>query len=289
MRPYTNPRREAQKKKKKKGGNNGEAFDPDELCRQLEKYRQEEKEARMRRRAQASDKKGVPGQYHHVPQCAAASFARTATPESRKKKDIHRLARQVLQTQQAAVDSKGLLAAHGPSIRRIVEGQDMARLKLEETADRNQFQCTPALEEAARADHERNLNKPPQRDFEVSLSEDLPSNLRRARGGDISDWDPSKIETNGTSRHVAGVPNPNDRHDWAQRDDTVETDKQGLRDRMTPFSEVVRRFGGGKGRDSPKPAVEALGDDSLDDSGGKRASLRKPSFLSLPLFRKVSR
>ncbi|SLM35902.1 hypothetical protein LPUS_05287 [Lasallia pustulata] len=282
-RPRTHPLRVTHKKK---GANKGDAFNPEELCRRLERYRLEEKETRRRRRAQASEKKGEPAQYHHVPQCAAASFARTATPDSRKKEEIHKLSRQAIQIQQPAVEPRLTLANNGPSVRRLVEEQEMSRLKVEASADRNQFQRTPALEEAARADHSRNLNKPQQRDFDIRLSLDLPSKPRPPNGGDISEWDPSKIESTGPSRHIHARPNPNDRHDWAQREDSGETDRHGLRDRMTPFSEIVRRFGGGKERASPNSTVDVLGDGGVDDSGGKKASRRKSSFMSLPLFKK---
>lgn len=161
----------------------------------------------------------------------------------------------------------------------------MARLKLEATADRNQFQRTAALEEAAGADQKRNVNKPQQRDFEVLLDEELPSNLSPPSGGDCSEWDPSRVVTNGPLRQTHSLPHPNDRHDWAQRDECEERDRHGLRDRTTPFSDVVRRLGGGKGRVSLKSAAEALGDKSVDDSRAKKASRRKSSFLSLPMFR----
>ena len=262
------------------------------MCRRLEKYRQEEQEARRRRRALARDKKGaVSLEYRHVPQCAAASFARTATPELRNKKEIHKLSRQVVQIQPSAVDRRPSLGNNGPTIRRIVEEQEVARLKMEATADRNQFQRNPALEEAARADHGRDLNKPQQRDFVVGLSGDLPSNLRSLSVGDISGWDPSKVERSAPPRHIYGLPNPNDRNDWAQRDDCVQTDRHGLREIIVPFSEVVRRFGGGKERGggggvSRKSQTGFAGDDAADDSGVKTASRRKSSFLSRPLFRK---
>lgn len=282
-RSYTYP---LQTRNKKKAVNKSEAFDPEELCRRLEKYRQEEKEARRRRRAQASEKKGEPAEYHHVPQCAAASFARTATPESLKKEDIHKLSRQVVSTQQPAVDSRAPLAKIGPSIRTVVEGHEMARLKIEAIAERNQFQRTSALEEAARADQNRNLNRPQQRDFEVLLSEELPTKNSPPNRGDFNEWDPLRKETNGSPSQAHGLPNANDRNDWAQRDESEETDRHGLRDRVTPFSEAIRRLGGGKGRVPPKSAVDAIGDDTVDDSEGNKASRRKSSFLSLPLFRK---
>ena len=309
----------------KKGVKKGEAFDPEELCRRLEKYRREEQEACRRRRARARDKKGDGSvEYRHVPQCAATSFARTATPDLRKEKEIHKLSRQVVQIQPSAVDLKHPLGNNGPTIRQIVEEREMARLKMEATADRNQFQRNPALEEAARADQGRNLNKPQQRDFVVRLSGGLPSNLRSPSGGDISEWDLSKVKRSAPPRHIHGLPNPNDRNDWVQRDDCVQTDRLGLREMIVPFSEVVRRFSvgtdevvrrfsvgtdevvrrfsvgkerGGGSVVSPKSQTGFLGDDAVDDSGVKTddavddsgvktASHRKSSFLSRPLFRK---
>ncbi|KAI4135574.1 MAG: hypothetical protein LQ347_000543 [Umbilicaria vellea] len=282
-RSYTYP---LQTRNKKKAVNKSEPFDPEELCRRLEKHRQEQKEARRRRRAQASDKNGEPAQYHHVPQCAAASFARTATPESLKKNEIHKLSRQVIRTQPPAVDSRAPLAKIGPSIRTVVEGHEMSRLKTEAIAERNQFQRTSALEEAAQADQNRNLNRPQQRGFEIPLFEELPTTNSPPNKGDFREWDPLGKETYGRPSRAHGPPNANDRHDWAQRDECGDTDRHGLRDRMTPFSEAVRRLGGGKGRVSPKSAADAIGDDTVDDSEGKNASRRKSSFLSRPLFRK---
>lgn len=282
-RSYTYP---LQTRKKKNSVNKSEAFDPEELCRRLEKYRQEEKEARRRRRAQVSDKKGEPAQYHHVPQCAAASFARTATPESLNKEEIHKLSRQVVRTHQPAVDPRAPTAKIRPSIRRVVEGHEMARLKREALAERNQFQRTPLLEEAARADHTRNLNKPQQRDFENPLCEQLPTKHSPPNGGKPGEWDPHRMETNVPPSQAHRRPNANDRHDWAQRDECVDTGRQGLRDRMRPFSEAVRRLGGGKGRVSLELAVGALGDDTVDDSREKKASRRRSMFPSFPLFRK---
>ena len=201
-----------------------EPFDPHDLYRRLEKYQRElarAQESRKESRKAKAEKPMSPQQYRHVPQYAAADFVNTASPDRLEKQEIHPLscAAMRMSKTQGTQPSKDAFISH------YVEKQDLALQQMMTRADRNQFTRTPGLEAAAQADDERNLYKPPQRDFEPLVS-----------SKEVRDKLGSKLIYGALSPALEPVDEvaecyvaprarpyrPEDRCDWAQRDDNVQ-------------------------------------------------------------------
>lgn len=161
--------------------------------------------------------------YHHTPLFAAVDFARTATPALRGKKDVHKLSRSALQPSKKAGGALSPL--------QFVQQQERAQLRMEATAERNQFQLTKVLEDALVSDKARNINKRQQRDFKNAL---LAPKARSTKlrdpptsPEDAIHSDPSNLDRGTSSKHQRALL-PSDRHDWAQRDEGREVRMHGL-------------------------------------------------------------
>ncbi len=185
-----------------------ERFDPIELCRRLQLYQREQHNAHRRSHTRA-EKRTVKEAYHHTPVLAAVDFARTATPELHREKDIHQLSRPVLRP--CRIPDASLSPAE------FVNQQEKARLRMEAAAERNQFQLTQELENALVSDKARDITRSQQRGFKgafVAIGSqsrvtcELPTSPQ-----DIAEARVVRDSLNRT------LPQPNDRNDWAQRDE----------------------------------------------------------------------
>jgi len=156
-RSMTHPSRDP----KRNGGANrraqkGEPLDPEDLTRRLKTHLAGQKLQAERRRARDVTQKSGP--YHHVPQVAASDFARTATPDTMGHRDlsqgqVHKLAQHALRLQLVGEDAAP--KASPSSALRQVQACDQARAERAIISDRNQFQWSQELEEAARGDKYR--------------------------------------------------------------------------------------------------------------------------------------
>ncbi|KAI9820625.1 MAG: hypothetical protein M1827_004994 [Pycnora praestabilis] len=267
----------------------GEPFDPEDLCRRLERHRlkkHEEQEERRRRRERA-ERFAVKGPYHHTPQYAAVDFTRTTTQIPVAKKDVHKLSQTAVAHYLDNPEGKGPGGA--VTVAQWVDAQESARRSLEDMAERNQFQRTKAMEGAASLDKERDINKTQKRKFD--LHADLSKPLgRTSRDRPLSTGDIDGAQIEDPHAHVAPCeprvrPNfhPNDRHDWAQRDESSDK-RHTLREHVLPLlkkTESVWQIKGKKERQcrqSDVPPGEA--------SAAEEKSRRRSSFLARALFKK---
>ncbi|MCJ1408021.1 hypothetical protein MMC19_002094 [Ptychographa xylographoides] len=243
----------------------GEPFDPDDLYRRLERYKESQARAHERRKAKA-EKNKPPEQYHHTPQFAAADMLSTASPEWIENQHIHPLSRLRIRQQKAVdpVDPKVM------PITQQVEQQDSAHQKMMAVAERNQFQRTRMMETAAEVDEDRDIRKPLQRRFEP-ISSHTNTRSKAGDGNKTPGFSDPESMDEGTGTPMISkrqvVFNPDDRHDWAQRDACAEPERRS-------FMTMLRKthlLGGNKGQQSETSLQE------------KRKSRRKSSFLSFPL------
>jgi hypothetical protein len=120
------------------------------------------------------------------------------------------------------------------------KAMDQAILDREILLNRNQFQWTHELEEAAVADMERELYKLPQRTFQSEFAH-LTSGHKRSNSRPLSTGDLwEKVEAQSPPPPPKSKPKPgpvalNDRHDWAERDDETEIAKKKDHSRTSPF------------------------------------------------------
>jgi hypothetical protein len=239
----THPLREPKKDGRKQRVKQGESFDPEELSRRLTAHLAEQKikaERRREARAARAALEQASIVYHHVPTVAAAAFERTTTPDPRRQS--HKLAA-------VSVGVKSHLdrpSAEDPRPGRPVtslqktKAMDQALLDQEIFLNRNQFQWTQELEEAAEADMERELYKPPQRTFQSEFAHLISGNKRRsARPLSTGDaWE--KVEAPSPPPPPKSKPKPvpittKDRPDWVERDDETEIAKKKDQSRTSPF------------------------------------------------------
>ncbi|KAK2625608.1 hypothetical protein QTJ16_004920 [Diplocarpon rosae] len=145
--------REARGDAKKRG-----PFDPQDLTRRLAKYLAEQKfRAEKRREARAVKTTALAHEsallYHHVPQVAATQFERTMTP------DVLRSVRKLSQPAIKAHLELLILADSPQSLSSTAllrtQAMDQAAREKELLRNRNQFQWTHDMKEAAIADAER--------------------------------------------------------------------------------------------------------------------------------------
>ncbi|MCJ1352201.1 MAG: hypothetical protein MMC33_002185 [Icmadophila ericetorum] len=252
----------------------GEPFDPEELYRRLERHCESEKRARERRRARAAEK--AAGIYHHVPKFAASDFVKTATPELYDRHSIHPLSRPVVKGRNNG-DAHHTTSCppRDAQFRQIVEERDLALQKMMAVADRNQFQQTKAMKDAAQMDNKRS-SRLIQRDFEISFLE--------KKSNDKGDVD-AIAEGNEPERLVHYIENANDRPDWEQTDQVISKKSEKASRRRH------RTLGGSNKKEAEK--VEASDDDKLASLPAPRRTVssetkqtrRKSSFLS-PFFKR---
>lgn len=231
--PLRDPKKDGRRQKVKQG----EPFDPEELSRLLTAHLVEQKlKAERRREARAAKLALVQanGVYHHVPKVAAAAFERTTTPEVRRQ--VHSRVSPAVLLEKLSIEDPlpgQILNVHQ---NQAIDQQILERQIL---LNRNQFQWTHELEEAAEADMERDLYKPPQRTFQsefAQLTGHRRSASRPLSTGDmfVPHWE--NVESQLPPPPPRLKPKPSaafavakDRHDWAEREETKK------KDRTTPF------------------------------------------------------
>ena len=258
-------------KKAGQSSSHGEPFDPFELYRRLEKISNEQARAHNRRIAKAG-KHETPQEYRHVPQYAAADFVNTASRKCYENETVHPLARLI---GRAPKPVEPQLRADG-LMSHYVEKQDRESQRMKAAADRNQFQRTQILQTAAEDDESRNIYKPPQRDFESIFT----SKESKERIGDgiksplVADLD--IIDEDTDCAVISRRPityQPDDRHDWAQRDEATTHERRSFRDHILPVLRKTHLIGTSKHQQADDPTRE------------KRLSQRKSGFLSFSLSR----
>lgn len=236
-----------------------EPFDIDELCRRLEVQLRRQGVQEERRRQRAREKQAKQQQYHHTPQFAALDFARTATPDGFAKKDIHTLSQPVLQRHKEGQGSKAITNPGPLSASKLVHALEVARSDTGTASDRNQFSRTRTLEEAARVDRERHIDKPLQRDFEnpsLTVHEETESKTERSFSEGHNVWDhvdgllPSKPPAKAAYRSE-------DHPDWAQRDECARDRRRSFKDRVSPLLKRTESIWGMKGKDRSAHEVES--------------------------------
>ncbi|MCJ1403394.1 hypothetical protein MMC11_006617 [Xylographa trunciseda] len=256
-------------KKPRQTSKQGEPFDPFELYRRLEKISNDQARAHDRRLAKA-EKHKIPQEYRHVPRYAAADFVNTASRNCYENPNVHPLARLVGRASkpaQSQLPTDGLMSHY-------VDKQDRELQKMKAAADRNQFQRTQILQTAAETDESRDIYKPPQRDFQSLFSS---KQGRETPGDGIKSPFTADLDVVDEGIDVSVMPErpivyqPDDRHDWAQRDETTE--RRSFRDHILPVLRKTHLIGTSKNQQADDSARE------------KRLSRRKTSFLSFSLSR----
>ena len=257
-------------KKPCQSSNQREHFDPFELYRRLEKISNEQARAHERRLAKA-EKHKIPQEYRHVPRYAAADFVNTASRNCYDNQNLHPLARlvgRVSKHAESQLPTDGLMSHY-------VEKQDWDLQRMKAAAERNQFQRTQILQTAAENDESRDIYKPPQRDFKSLFS----SKQKQENFGDgiksplVADLD---VVDEGTSIPIVPkrpiIYQPDDRHDWAQRDETAAPVRRSFRDHILPVLRKTHLIGGSKNQ----------ADDSIRE---ERQSQPRSGFLPFSLSR----
>lgn len=227
--------------------------------------------------------------YHHVPKVAAAAFERTTTPlpmgeKEKRRKYVHRLARIALKyhTEEAVRPTAGSFNL------RTTQAMDQARKQRDLLGDRNQFQRTRHLEDAAQFDKERNLNKVPQRTFRA---DHLDLQRRASSCRPLSTGDLNLEEDLGGSESVFHtkpkaktllIQTANDRQDWEQRDEVPVEIHKPVKERATPFLRRADSIWTLKSRKGPK--ADVLPETSPAPNGGIK--VKRSTFLGLSLFTK---
>lgn len=286
----------------------GEPFDPEELSRRLQCYLINQRlKAEQRRNARAAkaaadfaaaekaaniaaleSKDSSPDQenvYHHVPKVAASSFSRTATPDPMRQ--IHKLAQPVALAQ---MENPTHEESGEPRVKSLKQTQaiDQATAEKEALRNRNQFQNTKAMGEAAEVaaevDARRDVYKSPQRTFMGEFSHLLPRHDRKttrplSMGDVLEDDEPlalTRTRTRTSRKSKANGFDMNERTNWAQQDESAEsksTKKETSTVRRKPSSWILL------GRRSPKlekekdEAVAGIGETGSPPDGSKSAKL----------------
>lgn len=253
----------------------GEPFDPEELYRRLERYSESEKRARERRRARAAEK--ATGVYHHVPKFAASDFVKTATPELHDPHSVHPLSRPMVKGLKHGETHRKISSSppKEAQFRQIIEERDLALQKMMAVADRNQFQQTKAMKEAAQIDKERS-SKLIQRDFETSFLSKKPSH-KSETDGIVAGTDPERL--------VHHIENSDDRPDWEQCDQVISKKSEN------PSRQRRRALTGPQKKDveqaieSDEDKLANLPTPGRSVSSDVKQSRRKSSFLA-PFFKR---
>jgi hypothetical protein len=226
----THPLRDPKKDERRKRVKQGEPFDPEELSRRLTAHLAEQKLKAERRREARAAKAALAqtnGVYHHVPKVAAAAFERTTTPDVRRQ--LHKLASPAINAHLEKLSLEDPHPGQPPSLQKT-QAIDQAILERQILLNRNQFQWTHELEEAAEADMERELYKPPQRTFHSEFAH-LTSGHKRSSSRPLSTgdlfWEEEETQPPPPPKSKP-KPGPvaKDRLDWAQRDEEAEVTKK---------------------------------------------------------------
>lgn len=274
----THPIRDQRSSVSKRRAKQGE-FDPEELCRLLTAYLAEQKQRAERRRharntSYTADHQDV--SYHHIPLVAASAFERTATSGQA---NFHKASQLTLKTHQ-----------DGPYINpqatnlQKTQALDQAAIERALLRNRNQFQWTREMEQAAEVDSDRGVYKPVRRTFNLEFS-----HLRKPRDkeverpmstGDV--WD----EEQHIPIQARPRPKPTfeGRNDWAQQDDVISRGKTLVKEKSMFLrrTESIWLMKGKKDRINiirqDKNEVEACSGDLGSPTDGSKGG--KSSFLA---------
>ncbi|KAF8863572.1 hypothetical protein BDZ45DRAFT_104495 [Acephala macrosclerotiorum] len=229
----------------------GEPFDPDELSRKLQAHLVEQKlKAQQRhqaRAAKAAEAEALAAALHaqnvyrHVPAVAARDMERTTTPIGKDRK-MHKLAEPVVKAHLMRMGVDENKPSQPLTLLQKTIATDQAILENHLLRNRNQFQWTHDMEEAAEADEDRDLYKPPQRTFNGEFAH-LMGTHKKGAPRPLSTGDMFLEEEGSSPPHQKSKPKPkpkpaphdvvNDhRNDWAQRDGETE---QRKKERASPF------------------------------------------------------
>ncbi|KAI9826167.1 MAG: hypothetical protein M1819_007423 [Sarea resinae] len=212
-----------------------EPFDPEELCRRLELYqKQEKKPQRPRQLYSACEPDKRRRSYHHIPQVAAAAFERTSISDLATKKLLHKLSQPVVDRYKNGRDTKEPAGGFRPG--QLATAHEAANAEIEALAERNQFQHTKVLEEAALADRKRGVMSSQKANSGLASSSGLSSrqtNLVAAIDDASTPKPPSSAYASlcRVSAHTPSQSLPNDRNDWTQKDENAE-EKPSFKERI---------------------------------------------------------
>jgi hypothetical protein len=225
----------------------------------------------------------LPAEYHHVPREAAKQFTRTTTVDNmRNDEQIHPLSKRALKYHMEAPQlSQADEANCAPS--KLSQALQRTQSQRDKVLDRNQFQRTRALEDAAHMDaHEQLSPRTRKHTFEDELSrivpEGHPHHHQNPRPSRLGSW---HLRRNSTG-NAAG--------DEAQRTDESSSSSHARRSiiGMEPLLDAVAEDG------IPPPL---LADDPsrfappherrVDWTQSDEPSRSRPRLLSLPLLRKA--
>jgi hypothetical protein len=236
--PLRDPKKDARRQRVKQG----EPFDPEELSRRLNAHLAEQKiKADRRREARAARAALAQASvvYHHVPTVAAAAFERTTTPDVRRQS--HKQSSVGIKSHLEKLSLEDPHPEYPAMSLQKTQAIDQAILERQILLNRNQFQWSHELEEAAEADMEREIYKPPQRTFQSEFAH-LTSGHKRSSSRPLSTGDLwEKVEAQSPppppakSKPKPLLPVAKDRPDWAERDDETETTKKIHHSRTSPF------------------------------------------------------
>lgn len=237
----THPLRDPKTNGPRRRAKQGEPFDPEELSRRLQAHLVEQKIKAEKRREARAAKAAAAGAvaaqhvYHHVPKVAAAAFERTTTPEAFRK--VHKLAQPAMRAHLEVLSLEDSLPNQPVTSLQKTVAMDQAMLERDLLRNRNQFQWTHDMEDAAEADMERDLYKPPQRTFYAEFAH-LKGSRKQGVPRPLSTGDMFWEEEGSPPPQKPKVkPAPHDivndhRNDWVQRDDGLENRKK---DKTSPF------------------------------------------------------
>lgn len=223
---------------------------------------EQKKEAELRRAKAIAKKKEKEKAYHHVPKVAAAAFERTATqiPMAEKegrKKYVHKLGQIALKHY---VEENGRPTSGSFNLQKTL-AMDQARMQRDLVGDRNQFQRTRHLEDAAKLDKERNLNKLTQRTFGADYL-DVPQTALCSRPLSIGDfnWEEDldasdPLFHNKPKANAPLIPIVNERQDWEQCDQIPVEVRRSVKERMSPLLRKTDSMWTLRSRKEPKPDV----------------------------------
>ena len=254
----------------------GEQFDPEELCRRLTAHLGEQKLRRDARAAKAAAARQN-SLYHHEPKFAAASFERTTSTEVRGQS--HRLSQPALKKHRgnsSIDDPKCQLSTlqKNQALDKALVEQDLLR-------NRNQFQWNRVMKEAANADLDRNVYKPPRRTFrsDVHLKDTYD------RGSHSTGEIFSEKEEDGNSVPTKTDSRPKTLGDFGGRNEWAQQDKQTreIKDKTRPIlrkRDSIWIMKGKKDRKSKEERDEVtvdIGDPGTPPDGSKSG---KAGFLA---------
>jgi len=276
----THPLRDPKKDGRRQRVKQGEPFDPEELSRRLNAHLAEQKiRAERRREARAARAALVQANvvYHHVPTVAAAAFERTTTPDVRRQS--HKFPSMGIKSHLEKLSLEDPPLEYPVTSLQKTQAIDQAILERQILLNRNQFQWTHELEEAAEADMEREIYKPPQRTFQLEFAHLTSGHKRRSSRplstGDL--WEKTEAQSSppppGKSKPKPLLPVAKDRPDWAERDAETETAKKNLHSRTSPFLRKMESTWMLGKREKVKPdrdeAVAGIGDHGSPPDGNK--------------------